>query len=537
MSAISRAAALRPQVAGRAQITTAFATSLTNHGFAGNLLPANLSPATTLPLMDSLVAAGITPDSSQAEMAGALPSAITAARATAKERAAVFLELTENVGNIGADELGEELAHSGSHIAQSYGPYLPQEQRAKLFTRVAEVRERVTLAFAERQAQNLGQTEEDEGPMAIVIVNGQPRLIPLGPGGRPSTLSLGAQRGPARTRGPPRSISLGEMPVDAADKHAQSAIALEEKARELFLAAHPNPGPIQRNYFAAGFPLSQFALSQFMQIVFINDSSQWLDHNYSDLSQALIDIYHDAERNPKSKAGELVSLIAESASREYVAQHIADRESSYHALPENPYAEGDYWDLATGPNGQGLLLAGLSERHNYRFIDSSLYSVALLREAVKELRRENFFPASKRIEIEQADILRLAPPKEPLAAIRAKNVNVYVPGLPKAMERMADWLAPGGQFIIQTDDSPGQRQRMVEDYEALARDLTAQGWILEYSFSSEDQSGFDTLTLTRPKPGVTPQSRRTWRDFANAVEKHDRDSYNPMARMLRMFGR
>lgn len=189
-------------------------------------------------------------------------------------------------------------------------------------------------------------------------------------------------------------------------------------------------------------------------------------------------------------------------------------------LPPSPIEGGEYWDMAAGMNALGFIHRELDPKTNYSFFDYSPYVVSYLETAAQIAGKAN----AKAVE---GDIGALKKPAKPVAVLRTKNAVHYVPGFAKKLEEMADWIAPGGQLVIQNDPNPGQRQLIREGHGELIKRLVSEGWTLEYGFSGRQgkfaEYALDTLILTRPASASVAKidPAPAWRAYVQAVQKVD----------------
>jgi len=202
-------------------------------------------------------------------------------------------------------------------------------------------------------------------------------------------------------------------------------------------------------------------------------------------------------------------------------------------LPPSPIPGGDYWDMAAGMNAQGFIHRELDPATRYTFFDYSPFVVSYLKTAAE-------LAGAKNASVVEADLLKLEKPAKPLAVLRTKNAAHYVPGFSKKLETMADWIAPGGQLVIQNDPSPGQRQIIIEQHGPLVRRLIAEGWAFEYGFTRTPGKwgayGLDTMILTRPKlvfEKTPAEAAAEWRSYEKSVRYLEKD----MAPFGFLFGR
>lgn len=202
-------------------------------------------------------------------------------------------------------------------------------------------------------------------------------------------------------------------------------------------------------------------------------------------------------------------------------------------LPPSPIPNGEYWDMAAGMNAQGFIHRELEPGTNYSFFDYSPFVVSYLKTAAE-------LAGAKNAVVVEADLNKLSRPAKALAVLRTKNAVHYVPGFDKKLEEMADWIAPGGQLVIQNDPNPGQRAIIIEKHGPLIRRLIAEGWAFEYGFSGSPGNfgvyALDTLTLTRPKLAwekSSEEATREWSSYERAVQYLER-RFDPMGFL---FGR
>lgn len=201
-------------------------------------------------------------------------------------------------------------------------------------------------------------------------------------------------------------------------------------------------------------------------------------------------------------------------------------------LPPSPIPGGDYWDMAAGMNAQGFIHRELEPGVNYSFFDYSPFVVSYLKTAAE-------LAGAKNATAVEADLLKLERPAKPLAVLRTKNAVHYVPGFDKKLETMTDWIAPGGQLIVQNDPNPAQRSMIIEKHGPLIRRLIAEGWEFEYGFSGSPGNwggyALDTITLTRPKAAArktAAEAAREWSSYERAVRYLEK-SFDPFAGLFR----
>jgi SAM-dependent methyltransferase len=188
--------------------------------------------------------------------------------------------------------------------------------------------------------------------------------------------------------------------------------------------------------------------------------------------------------------------------------------------------------MAAGMNASGFIHRELDPGVNYSFFDYSPFVVSYLRTAAE-------LTGSRNVSVVEADLNRLTRPVKPLAVLRTKNAVHYVPGFDKKLEEMADWIAPGGQLVIQNDPNPAQRSMIVEKHGPLIRRLISEGWTLDFGFAGKAGKwggyALDTLTLTRPALAAkkSPQeTARQWASYEDAV-KYLQARFNPLDFLFR----
>ncbi|PIR19429.1 MAG: hypothetical protein COV48_02060 [Elusimicrobia bacterium CG11_big_fil_rev_8_21_14_0_20_64_6] len=201
-------------------------------------------------------------------------------------------------------------------------------------------------------------------------------------------------------------------------------------------------------------------------------------------------------------------------------------------LPKSPIPGGEYWDMAAGMNAQGFIHRELEPGVKYSFFDYSPFVVSYLKTAA-------LLANAGGVEVVEADLNMLTRPAKPLAVLRTKNAVHYVPGFDKKLEEMADWIAPGGQLVIQNDPNPGQRSLIISQHGPLIRRLISEGWEFEYGFSGSPGNwggyALDTITVTRPKlvfEKSAAEAERQWASYERAVQYLQRH-FNPLAFLFR----
>ena len=201
-------------------------------------------------------------------------------------------------------------------------------------------------------------------------------------------------------------------------------------------------------------------------------------------------------------------------------------------MPPSLIPGGEYWDMALGMNAQGFIHLELDPATKYSFFDYSPFVVSYLQTAAE-------LAGAKNVSVVEADLNGLTRPAKPLAVLRTKNAVHYVPGFEKKLVEMVDWIAPGGQLVIQNDPNPNQRSMIIEKHGPLVRRLIAEGWEFEYGFSGSPGNwggySLDTMTLTRPKLAFenTPEeAARQWASYERAV-KYLEARFNPLSFLFR----
>lgn len=190
-------------------------------------------------------------------------------------------------------------------------------------------------------------------------------------------------------------------------------------------------------------------------------------------------------------------------------------------LPPSPIANGEYWDMAAGMNAQGLIHRELDSNTRYSFFDASPFVASYLKAAAE-------LSSAKNVMVVEGDVNRISKPARPLAVLRTKNAVYSVPGFDKKLEEMADWVAPGGQIVIQNDSNPAQRGIILKKHGPLIRRLLAEGWALDYGFPGRSGKlsnyALDTLILTRPKLArkkAPAETARAWKVYVDEVQRVD----------------
>lgn len=193
-------------------------------------------------------------------------------------------------------------------------------------------------------------------------------------------------------------------------------------------------------------------------------------------------------------------------------------------LTPNPLLGGEYWDMASGMNAQQFMYGELEPNTNYSFFDYSPFVAAYLNAAAG-------WAGAANAKVVEGDINALVRPAKPIAVLRTKNAVHYVPGFDKKLEEMVDWIAPGGQLVIQNDPIPGQRALIMGKHGPLIGRLLAEGWTMQSGFSGYpgpySDYALDTLTLTRPAGAAMPRDAagvaRLWNAYVAVVAHIDAD--------------
>jgi hypothetical protein len=98
---------------------------------------------------------------------------------------------------------------------------------------------------------------------------------------------------------------------------------------------------------------------------------------------------------------------------------------------------------------------------------------------------------------------------------------------------MTDWIADGGQLIIQNHPSMGHRLGDIRHLGPMIERLIEKGW--NFEFQLRDESGHDTYKLTKPKKGEEPSaqgkiiSHKAWENYKTQVL---RDMHPPGFRVM-----
>lgn len=316
--------------------------------------------------------------------------------------------------------------------------------------------------------------------------------------------------------------------LDAAFDHSRPDRAdVPGDAEAVFAAAHPASGSIEtfKRAWGGRSTFAQFANGMIVDDLFSHTPGRRqtgetivpLGFPDRERQVGVIDeILSFADRaDTDPLARRFVALLAQEAARENYAR--ARRPGFIEELPPNPLPGGEYWDFASGPNGARLMMGPRDSATTYRFFDRSLYVVEYLTE-MKRLMLADGKPAAN-VEIAQADVRRMARPPTPVSVIRSKNVHTYVDGFVPELERMTDWIAPGGDLVLQNDPG-GQRQATVRQLGPMIERLLAKGWRLRFGGFSHARGHLETLTLSRPRGGrAKPDaaSRKVWKDYVDQV--------------------
>jgi hypothetical protein len=192
-----------------------------------------------------------------------------------------------------------------------------------------------------------------------------------------------------------------------------------------------------------------------------------------------------------------------------------------HMPPAPKGVAGEYWDMAAGINGgRYVRRPEVDKTTPYVMFDLSPFAAAYIRESAAMAGKPN-------VSTREEDLMRIARPAEPLAVLRTKNAVAYVPGFAAKLEEMADWIAPRGQLIIQTDPGPGRHEFLIQHHEALVRRLLREGWTMQVGFSGGagelGRYGYDSLVLTRPADGAARADQSaSWTSYLESVRYANR---------------
>jgi hypothetical protein len=194
------------------------------------------------------------------------------------------------------------------------------------------------------------------------------------------------------------------------------------------------------------------------------------------------------------------------------ASNLIDRKDKVFPPPPKDI-QGEYWEMGAGASSLGSF-ASFDPKTHYVLFEKSPFIKGYLDVAIE----------GKHVNAEAVciDVRNIQRPSGPIAALRAKNMVSYAPGFEKKLFEMADWIAPGGQIILQSDYRLGHpetfQKMLIEPYGSLIKDLAARGWRFEYYLSTK--YGHPTIILTRPLQGaaVADQNFETrWREMEERV--------------------
>jgi len=251
----------------------------------------------------------------------------------------------------------------------------------------------------------------------------------------------------------------------------------------------------------------------FEHIVPVPPSTGLLWRMLKGAAKNILDFADRADRDPA--AARFVELLAKHGAFRDFAAAWRQRDLG-HQLPAAPLERGEYWDLAAGPNAAHLMMGRLNPKLAYKFFDSSPYVVEYLNETRRMLASAG---AAAPIEIVRADVRQLARPPTPIAVLRAKNVWSYVQNFAGPLERMTEWIAPGGVLLLQTDKSLGQKINLIDQLGRVVERLLASGWTLNFDAGRHERD-LETLTLTRPSSSAPdPASIVRWRRYADGTKQ------------------
>jgi hypothetical protein len=229
-----------------------------------------------------------------------------------------------------------------------------------------------------------------------------------------------------------------------------------------------------------------------------------------------------------SSAARFAELIGRAMAR--AGTHISEdpRTLKPYRWPAPNISGGEYWDLASGPNAAEWMLAGLDEKTHYRLFDNHPFVIGFLDEVAAIGRKRGTLRAD--VSVESADVRHLKKPRRKLAAIRAKNVEVYVPGGTDAIEKMTDWIAEDGQLILQ--NNVDHRANDVRTIGPMIERLISKGWELRYLDPPSHDPRYNhisvySLILTKPRADVpaadlllrAAASRKVWDEFKSTSNR------------------
>ena len=159
-------------------------------------------------------------------------------------------------------------------------------------------------------------------------------------------------------------------------------------------------------------------------------------------------------------------------------------EKNFPTGPKN--SNGEYWDMASGVYSADDF-PFFDPNRQYRLFDiSSTVSGSL----TGKIEADGW----KNIKAINQDILKITRPDQPISVIRSKNAAGYAPSFYQKLEEMADWLAPGGQIILQCDMGKFAAENGL--HRNLVEKLVSEGWGFQTQFNGDLR--FDTIVLTRP---------------------------------------
>jgi hypothetical protein len=334
-------------------------------------------------------------------------------------------------------------------------------------------------------------------------------------------------------------------PVDgsasAGDPSRSSGLSppTREEVEQAYRSAVPSPRAL--SHFASQFP--EVAAEVLYKFTFVGQDmlanvaeAARFQPQAEKLLGALNELIGVHEARGDSAATKFLETLGAWYAGGYHTRQKDERRGQPHMTP-NPLEGGEYWDMAAGMNAGGYINREIDSKSDYSFFDISPFVVSFLNETARQTGKSN----AKAV---KADLLQLQKPAKPLSVLRSKNAIAYVPGFGKKLEEMADWIAPGGQLVIQNDPNPGQRSLITGDHGPLIQRLIAEGWDMQYGFSGDSgplgKYGYDTLVLTRPigpRQVESLEAAARWKDYVRAVQKAD-DRFDPFGGLFgALFGR
>ena len=347
------------------------------------------------------------------------------------------------------------------------------------------------------------------------------------PASRPAAMAA-VQRGNPSAAAPARDLR-GDALFDGAPGRGAASVPTDAEIASLYAAARPGSRAVQTLDARGGFAaIARDVVLNYTFVMTHENVLRGLNPRDGDLQRAAKELMTvaDARDNPAARRflealGRLqahqdyATALAVAQSRRLVAAGRGELGAPRRHMPRNDLGSGDYWDMAAGINAGYFILNELEPGTHYAFFDLSPYAVSYL----------NTTAALKGADAvaREADLLTLRRPERPLAVLRTKNAVAYVPGFEKKLEKMADWIAPGGRLAIQNDPMPGQRVLITEKHAPLALRLLREGWDFSFEFVSapDAKHELDTLIFTRPKaeakPRTVAKARALWQEYVKAA--------------------